>query len=46
MLVFELTPDEFAKLSDGDEVRIVYGQQEEPWWTWRYGKLDKSKLDK
>jgi hypothetical protein len=46
VLVFELTPDEFAKLSDGDEVRIVYGQQEEALWTWHYGKLDKSKLDK
>ena len=58
VLVFTLTPKEFAKIKTGDEVIVTYqgadpkkvrdedsdedkGQR----WVWKFGKLDKSKID-
>lgn len=52
-LVFELTPNEFAKLKDGDEVKVTYGSEEEfpdrgigQRQARKFGKLDKSKIDR
>jgi len=52
-LIFELTPEQFAKVKNGDEVRVSYGSNEEspdgratPRRIWKFSKLDKSKIDK
>ncbi|PYS57380.1 MAG: hypothetical protein DMF74_26210 [Acidobacteria bacterium] len=52
-LIFELMPEQFAKVKNGDEVRVSYGSNEEspdgratPRRVWKFGKLDKSKIDK
>jgi len=52
-LIFELMPDQFANAKSGDEVRVTYGLNAEspdrpttPRRIWKFGKLDKSKIDK
>jgi hypothetical protein len=52
VLIFELTPTDFAKLKNGDEVKVTYGLDEEfpdkgigQRRVRRFGKLDKSKID-
>jgi hypothetical protein len=51
-LVFELTPDQFAKLKSGDEIKVTYGsnspisdESTPSRKIWKFGKLDRSKID-
>lgn len=50
VLIFELTPQEFEKIKNGDEVTVTYGgapanNDEGPRRKWKFGKLEKFKLD-
>ncbi|MGI8836486.1 MAG: hypothetical protein ACR2H4_07585 [Pyrinomonadaceae bacterium] len=52
VLIFELTPKEFAKVKNGDEVKVTYGLDEEfpdkgigQRRVRKFGKLDKNKID-
>ena len=52
ILIFELTPEEFGELKSGDDVSVTYGMNQEVadndvlHRVWKFGKLDKSKIDK
>lgn len=50
-LIFQLTPEEFNRLRTGDEVRVVRRggaeapMEDRPRRVWRFGRLDKSRLN-
>jgi len=51
MLIFMLKPEEFAKTNTDDEIVVRYGgvspdKDEGPRRSWKFGKLDKSKINK
>ncbi len=50
VMVFSLSTEEFEKTKNGDEVTVTYGgaspnKDEGPRPNWKFGKLDKSKID-
>ena len=50
-LIFMLKPEEFSKIKDGDEMVVRYGgvsldRDRGPRRSWKFGKIDKSKIDK
>ena len=46
VLLFFLTPGEFAALASGDPVAVTYGTGEDGGDRWQFGALDKRQLDR